>query len=165
MLPTVAHPPLEVPVQISYFATSETVPEVVPPAEGGPDAAVVIDVLRATTTIAFSLEMGAEAVEAFADLVKLEAAASAWPEQSRLRAGERGGKRIDGYDLGNSPVAITPELVSGKRIFMSTTNGTRSLAAVKAVPLLLTACLPNRTAVATSLWQKQCEKVWIVGSG
>ena len=165
MLPTVAHPPLAVPVQISYFATSETVPEVVPPAEGGPDAAVVIDVLRATTTIAFSLERGAEAVEAFADLAKLEAAASAWPEQSRLRAGERGGKRIDGYDLGNSPVAITPELVAGKRIFMSTTNGTRSLAAVKAVPLLLTACLPNRTAVATSLWQKRCEKVWIVGSG
>ena len=39
-----AHPPLAVPVQISYFATSETVPEVVPPSEGGPDAAVVIDV-------------------------------------------------------------------------------------------------------------------------
>ena len=160
-----AHPPLAVPVQISYFATSETVPEVLSPSEGGPDAAVVIDVLRATTTIAFSLERGAEAVEAFADLSKLEAAASAWPVESRLRAGERGGKRIDGYDLGNSPVAITPELVSGKRIFMSTTNGTRSLAAVKAVPLLLTACLPNRTAVATSLWEKQCETVWIVGSG
>ena len=80
------------PVQISYFATSETVPEVLPPSEGGPDAAVVIDVLRATTTIAFSLQRGAEAVEAFADLSKLEAVASAWPAESRLRAGERGGK-------------------------------------------------------------------------
>ena len=36
---------------------------------------------------------------------------------------------------------------------------------MKAVPLLLTACLPNRTAVATSIWEKQCETVWIVGSG
>jgi len=152
-------------VQISYFHTSEAVPPVSAPEQGGPDAAVVIDVLRATTTIAFSLEKGAEAVEAFADLSKLEAAASAWPGELRLRAGERGGKRIDGYDLGNSPVVITPELVTGKRIFMSTTNGTRSLAAVKAVPLLLTACLPNRTAVARRLVERQCQRVWIVGSG
>jgi 2-phosphosulfolactate phosphatase len=153
------------PVQISYFATSETVPQLLSPAEGGPDAAVVIDVLRATTTIAWSLENGAEAIEAFAELEPLDAAAAAWPQDLRLRAGERGGKRVDGYDLGNSPLAVTPEMVGGKRIFMSTTNGTRSLAAVKAVPLLLTACLPNRSAVARRLWEKGCERVWIVGSG
>jgi 2-phosphosulfolactate phosphatase len=152
-------------VQISYFATSETVPQVRPPGEGGPDAAVVIDVLRATTTIAWSLENGAEAIEAFAQLEPLDAAAAAWPQDLRLRAGERGGKRVDGYDLGNSPLAVTPEMVTGKRIFMSTTNGTRSLAAVKALPLLLTACLPNRSAVARRLWEKGCERVWIVGSG
>jgi 2-phosphosulfolactate phosphatase len=114
------------PVQISYFPTSEAVPQVRPPAEGGPDAAVVIDVLRATTTIAWSLENGAEAIEAFAELEPLDAAAAAWPQDLRLRAGERGGKRVDGYDLGNSPLAVTRELVGGKRIFMSTTNGTRS---------------------------------------
>jgi len=153
------------PVQISYFPTSEAVPQVRPPAEGGPDAAVVIDVLRATTTIAWSLQNGAEAIEAFAELEALDAAASAWPADRRLRAGERGGKRVDGYDLGNSPLAVTPELVGGKRIFMSTTNGTRSLAAVKPVPLLLTACLPNRTAVARRLVDRDCQRVWIVGSG
>ncbi|MFN9991531.1 MAG: 2-phosphosulfolactate phosphatase, partial [Cyanobacteriota bacterium] len=108
-------------MQISYFHTSESVPPVLPPAEGGPDAAVVIDVLRATTTIAWSLENGAEAIQAFADLAELEAAAAAWPAEQRLRAGERGGKRVEGYDLGNSPLAVTPELVRGKRIFMSTT--------------------------------------------
>jgi 2-phosphosulfolactate phosphatase len=48
---------------------------------------------------------------------------------------------------------------------MSTTNGTRSLAAVKKAPLLLTACLPNRTAVARRLVERQCQRVWIVGSG
>jgi len=152
-------------VQISYFHTSEAVPAVRPAAEGGPDAAVVIDVLRATTTIAWSLQHGAEAIQAFADLAELEAAAAAWPAEKRLRAGERGGKRVDGYDLGNSPLAVTPELVGGKRIFMSTTNGTRSLEAVKAVPLLVTACLPNRTAVARRLLERGVTRVWIVGSG
>ena len=152
-------------MQISYFHSSESVPPVRSLAEGGPDAAVVIDVLRATTTIAWSLQNGAEAIEAFASLEELEAAAAAWPAQQRLRAGERGGQRVAGYDLGNSPLAVTPELVGGKRIFMSTTNGTRSLAAVKSVPLLLTACLPNRTAVARRLLDQECRRVWIVGSG
>ena len=152
-------------MQISYFHTSEAVPPVLAPGEGGPDAAVVIDVLRATTTIAWSLQNGAEAIQAFADLGELEAAAAAWPEEKRLRAGERGGKRVNGYDLGNSPLAVTPELVGGKRIFMSTTNGTRSLEAVKAVPLLVTACLPNRTAVARRLVESGVKRVWIVGSG
>ncbi len=150
---------------ISYFHTSEAVPQVLPVAEGGPDAAVVIDVLRATTTIAWALENGAEAIQAFADLGELDTAAAAWPEAQRLRAGERGGKRVDGYDLGNSPLAVTPEVVGGKRIFMSTTNGTRSLAAVRDVPLLMTACLPNRMAVARRLMQQGCQRVWVVGSG
>jgi 2-phosphosulfolactate phosphatase len=152
-------------VQISYFHTSEAVPPVLPVAEGGPDAAVVIDVLRATTTIAWSLQNGAEAIQALADLGELEAAAAAWPADRCLRAGERGGKRVEGYDLGNSPLAVTPELVTGKRIFISTTNGTRSLQAVRPVPLLLTACLPNRTAVARRLVEAGAERVWIVGSG
>jgi 2-phosphosulfolactate phosphatase len=152
-------------LQLFYFHTSEAVPAVRPVAEGGPDAAVVIDVLRATTTIAWALENGAEAIQTFADLSELEAAARLWPPERCLRAGERGGSRVDGYDLGNSPLAVTAELVGGKRIFMSTTNGTRSLAAVRQVPLLITACLPNRNAVARRLVELGCERVWIVGSG
>ena len=72
-------------MKISYFHTSEAVPPVLPTAEGGPDAAVVIDVLRATTTIAWSLQNGAEAIQAFADLSELEVAAAAWPADQRLR--------------------------------------------------------------------------------
>ncbi len=152
-------------MQISYFHSSETVPPLSPPEQGGPDAAVVIDVLRATTTIAWALHNGAEAIQAFADLDDLDAAARDWPAEARLRAGERGGQRVQGYDLGNSPLAVTPELVGGKRIFLSTTNGTRSLAAVRAVPLLLTACLGNRTAVARRLLERDCQRLWVVGSG
>lgn len=152
-------------MQVLYFHTSESVPEVKPVAQQGPDAAVVIDVLRATTTITWALQNGAEAIQAFADLVELDAAASGWPEDRRLRAGERGGQKVAGYDLGNSPLAVTPERVGGKRIFMSTTNGTRSLEAVRQVPMLLAACLPNRTAVAKRLIERDCRQVWIVGSG
>ncbi|MEA5413225.1 2-phosphosulfolactate phosphatase, partial [Synechococcus sp. BA-120 BA3] len=62
-------------------------------------------------------------------------------------------------------LAVTRERVESKRIFLSTTNGTRSLDRVRDVPLLLTACLPNRTAVARRLIERQALRVWIVGSG
>ena len=62
---------------LSYFHTSEAVPPLLPPEQDGPDAAVVIDVLRATTTIAWALQNGAEAIQAFADLNALEATAAA----------------------------------------------------------------------------------------
>ena len=142
---------------ISYFPTSECVPAVGGTAGADaassvtwPDAAVVIDVLRATTTIAWSLANGAEAIQAFADLAELEAAASAWPAGKRLRAGERGGKRLEGFDLGNSPLAVTPAVVAGKRLFMSTTNGTRSLDRVRPVGLLVTDAFESANAAPRS---------------
>jgi len=135
------------------------------PADCQPEAAVVIDVLRATTTIAWALHNGAEAVEAFADLQRLNAAAEAWTASPRLLLGERGGQMLDGFDLGNSPVAVVPETVGGKRLFMSTTNGTRALDRVRDVPLLLTAALPNREAVVQRLRSKQPATLAIVGSG
>jgi len=152
-------------VLIQTFHTSECVPEAGSAEGGSPDAAVVIDVLRATTTMAWALQNGAEAIQAFADLETLKASAAAWPAEQRLTAGERGGARVEGFDLGNSPLGVTPELVRGKRIFMSTTNGTRSLDRVRDLPLLLTACLPNRTAVARRLIERGVQNVWIVGSG
>jgi 2-phosphosulfolactate phosphatase len=129
------------------------------------DAAVAIDVLRATTTMAWALQNGAEAIQAFADLAQLDAAASAWPNDQSLRAGERGGQKLDGFDLGNSPLSVTPERVGGRRIFMSTTNGTRALDRVRSAPMLLTAALVNRSAVAKRLLQHRPEQIWMVGSG
>ena len=96
-------------MRLSYFHSPDRVP-----AEGMADAAVAIDVLRATTTMAWALQNGAEAIQAFADLDQLDAAASAWPAGQSLRAGERGGQKLDGFDLGNSPLAVTPERVSGR---------------------------------------------------
>ena len=151
-------------MQVSYFHVASDVPETVGTADG-PDAAVVIDVLRATTTIAWALHNGAEAVQAFADLDQLRAEADAWPAERRLLLGERGGSKIAGFDLGNSPVAVTPEVVQGKRLFMSTTNGTRALQRVRGVSCLHTVALPNRRAVAERLLQERHEQILILGSG
>ncbi|NEQ26147.1 MAG: 2-phosphosulfolactate phosphatase, partial [Microcoleus sp. SIO2G3] len=83
----------------------------------------------------------------------------------RLRAGERGGATVEGCDLGNSPLDCTPDRVGGKRLFISTTNGTRCLERVQAAPTVLTAAMINRASVVKHLLEKQPETVWIVGSG
>tara|TARA_Y100001968_G_C19325346_1_gene701404 strand:+ start:424 stop:1155 length:732 start_codon:yes stop_codon:yes gene_type:complete len=147
-------------MKISYFHFADNVPSNLLP-----EASVVVDVLRATTTIAFALEQGAEAVETFADIEQLRHRAYQWPSSSRLMLGERGGKKIDGFDMGNSPASITREVVFGKRLFMSTTNGTRSLERVKESNSLFTLALSNRKAVAEKLLSESPKEIWIVGSG
>ncbi|AFZ33902.1 2-phosphosulfolactate phosphatase [Stanieria cyanosphaera PCC 7437] len=130
-----------------------------------PDCAVVVDVLRATTTIATALNAGAEAVQAFKDLDELMNKSAAWLPEKRLRAGERGGQKVENCDLGNSPLDCTPKLVGGKRLFISTTNGTRALQRVEQAPTVITAAIVNRQAAVNYLLKNQPETVWIVGSG
>ncbi|MEB3173713.1 MAG: 2-phosphosulfolactate phosphatase family protein [Cyanobacteriota bacterium] len=139
-------------------------PELTPP-DSLPDCAVVIDVLRATSTIATALNNGAEAVQAFSSLTELMTHSEAWPETLRLRAGERGGAKVEGYDLGNSPLDCNPELMAGKRFFLSTTNGTRALQRVEAAPQVATAALLNRRAVTEFLALTQPQTLWLLGSG
>ncbi len=135
------------------------------PTDSLPDCAVVIDVLRATTTIATALNAGAEAVQAFSDIDKLMQASEAWLPDKRLRAGERGGAKVAGCDLGNSPLDCTPELVQGRRLFISTTNGTRALQRVEKSPIVITAAQVNRRTAVRYLLGEQPETVWLVGSG
>ncbi len=150
-------------------------PELVPPlasagessgsAISSPDCTIVVDVLRATTTIATALAAGADGVQVFSDLDELQRTGSAWPAGARLLAGERGGQAVAGFDLGNSPLDYTRERVAGKRIFMSTTNGTRALQRVQSVPVVITAALVNVGIVVEFLQQHSFETLWIVGSG
>ncbi|KKZ12300.1 MAG: 2-phosphosulfolactate phosphatase [Candidatus Synechococcus spongiarum SP3] len=147
-------------MKVRYCPTPEAVP-----GSGRPDAAVVIDVLRATTTIGWALHNGATAVHVFADLDDLRKAAAAVPQERHLLAGERGGQALEGFHLGNSPVAVTPAVVEGKQLFLSTTNGTRALERVQAVSRVLTCSLNNLAAVAERLQALAMDHVWIVGSG
>ncbi|MGF1479090.1 MAG: 2-phosphosulfolactate phosphatase family protein [Cyanophyceae cyanobacterium] len=139
-------------------------PESTPP-DSLPQCAVVIDVLRATTTIATALHAGAEAVQAFSDIDQLMQSSESWSPQKRLRAGERGGAKVEGCDLGNSPLDCTPEVVQGKRLFLSTTNGTRALQRVEKAPIVITAAQVNVQTAVNYLTEHQPETVWLLGSG
>ena len=135
------------------------------PTDTVPECAIAVDVLRATSTMATVLAAGGEAVQVFSDLDQLMTVSEQWPPEKRLRAGERGGAKVAGFELGNSPLDCTAELVAGKRLFISTTNGTRALQRIQNAPIVLAAALINRAAVVKFLLEKQPETVWIVGSG
>jgi 2-phosphosulfolactate phosphatase len=147
-------------VKVFVFHTPELTPT-----DWMPDCAIAVDVLRATSTIATALASGAEAVQVFSSIDELMAVSDRWLPEKRLRAGERGGGTVEGCDLGNSPLDCTPERVNGKRLFISTTNGTRCLERVQRAATVLTAALINREAVTNFLLEKKPETVWIVGSG
>jgi 2-phosphosulfolactate phosphatase len=147
-------------VKVQVYHTPEEVPM-----GALPDCAIAIDVLRATTTMAAAFNAGAEAIQVFSDLNTLLTTSESWPAEQRIRAGERGGRRVDGFDLGNSPLDHSPERTHGKRLFMSTTNGTRCLQRIEAAPMVLTAALTTRQAIVNFLLTHQPATVWLVGSG
>ncbi len=146
-------------INLTYYHVAKDVPET------NPDVAVVIDVLRATTTISWALKNGADSIQVFADLDLLKKSAMKWKPGKRLMLGERGGKKIEGFDLGNSPLSVTKETVLGKRLFMSTTNGTKSLKKVQNAKHLFAMGFPNRKAVAEKIISLKSENVLILGSG
>jgi len=146
-------------INLTYYHVAKDVPE------NSQDIAVVIDVLRATTTISWALKNGADAVLVFADLDLLKESAIKWQAKKRLMLGERGGKKIEGFDLGNSPLSVTKEGVNGKRLLMSTTNGTKSLQKVQHAKHLFAMGFPNRKAVAEKIISLRSENVLILGSG
>ena len=85
---------------------------------------VVIDVLRACSTIATALNNGARSFVPVRDMAQAGKIASNLERQSYLLAGERGGEKIEGYHLGNSPYEYSRQVVEGKTIIFNTTNGT-----------------------------------------
>jgi 2-phosphosulfolactate phosphatase len=92
---------------------------------------VVIDVLRATTTVVTALANGAKAVIPAATSEEAVRLASNLEKDGVLLAGERRSLKIEGFALGNSPLEMTPAAVAGKTIVLSTTNGTPALVAAQ----------------------------------
>jgi 2-phosphosulfolactate phosphatase len=147
-------------VKLFVFHTPELTPT-----DPVPACAIAIDVLRATSTMATALAAGAEAVQVFSSIDQLMQVSEQWPSDKRLRAGERGGATVEGCDLGNSPLDCSPERVKGRRLFISTTNGTRCLERIQKASTVLAAALINRSAVVNYLLAHQPDTVWIAGSG
>jgi len=113
--------------------------------------AVVVDILRATTTMTFALNSGAKRVipclttqEAFDLRAKMIENS---PHEPVLLGGERQGVLIEGFDLGNSPEDFTPEKVAEKTILFSTTNGTRTIFRALTADIVYIACFANTSAM------------------
>lgn len=108
---------------------------------------IVIDVLRATTTIVAALASGARAVVPAAtseDAVRMTANLE---RNGFVLAGERKYLPIPGFTLGNSPREMTPEQVGGKTVYLSTTNGTPALVAAQGADPVLVGAAVNFAAV------------------
>jgi 2-phosphosulfolactate phosphatase len=121
-------------------------------------ACAVIDVIRATSTIVTALARGANGVQPVADVG--DAFALKALNVEALLAGERHGQPLPGFDLGNSPDDFTAERVSGRRVILTTTNGTQALAACSGARAVVAAALLNVEAVATRL--RELGPPWII---
>ncbi|QHS57850.1 2-phosphosulfolactate phosphatase [Mucilaginibacter sp. 14171R-50] len=86
---------------------------------------VVIDIFRATSSICYGIENGAEAIIPVAEVA--ECAAYREKGLDYLLAAERNGEVVAGFDFGNSPFSYTAKKVAGKTIVLTTTNGTHAL--------------------------------------
>lgn len=130
--------------------------------------AVVIDVLRASTTIITALANGAARVRPMADVAAARACAAALGPGGIL-GGERGGVRIDGFDLGNSPAEYARDRVAGRSLVITTTNGTAALAACRAAREIVVGAIVNRSAVVAAVRRlaaaADCDAVHLVCAG
>ena len=144
------------------------------PALGGRDlrgtVCVVFDVLRATSTFVTALHNGAKAVIPVAEIA--EALALRQKQPGVLLGGERDGVKIRAgqtgggdFDLGNSPREYMPEMVRGKTIVSTTTNGTRALRACAGAKTVLAASFLNLTATAQFIRQLQPAQILLVCAG
>lgn len=111
---------------------------------------VIIDVLRATSTIATALFNGAKSiipVDSVADCIKLG------KQMDVITAGERDGKIAEGLKYGNTPLQYQPQFIKGKTLVLTTTNGTRLLhmALAENAQSIITGSFCNLTAVSNYL--------------
>jgi 2-phosphosulfolactate phosphatase len=119
------------------------------PGDPRSECAVVIDVLRATTTLTVAFTHGAKRVVPVAS--PEEAMARRAREPGSLLCGERGGLRIPGFDLGNSPDEYTFQAVSGRTLVFASTNGSRAMLACAACGTRLLGAFINAAAVVSAL--------------
>lgn len=111
----------------------------------------VIDVLRASTSIATALAHGARAVVPFDSSEAAVTRARTFTRTEVRLAGERKMLAIPGFDLGNSPLEFTREAVAGKIVLFSTTNGTAAITRVQGARDVVIGSYVNLTAVLALL--------------
>ena len=111
----------------------------------------MIDVLRASTTIATALAHGARTVIPFESSEDAVTRSKQFERGAFKLAGERRMLKMEGFDLGNSPLEHTAEAVEGKTVLLTTTNGTKALLAVTGARDVVVASYVNLTGVSSML--------------
>lgn len=124
---------------------------------------VVIDIFRATSSVCYGIENGAEAI---IPVSEVEECLSYRDKEgcNHLLAAERDGSVVDGFDFGNSPFSYTKEKVAGRTIVLTTTNGTQALHLSRAAKRIVIGSFLNLTSLCNWL-KSQHEDVLLVCSG
>ena len=122
---------------------------------------VVIDVLRATSSIVEAIGAGAKAIYPVGSIEEALRLANTLGRDQVLLCGERKCLPIEGFDLGNSPAEFTAERVGGKTLVMSTTNGTTAMALAAGASRVLIAAPLNLSAVVEELARSEGEPVLV----
>jgi 2-phosphosulfolactate phosphatase len=112
---------------------------------------VVVDVLRSSATIARALHNRAKAVVPAESVSAAVETVSRLDRSAVLLCGERGGQKIGGFDLGNSPAEYDSDVVHGKTLIMTTTNGTASILRCVGAKDLVVGSFVNFSAVTDYL--------------
>jgi len=133
-------------------------------------ACVVFDILRATSTFVTALHRGAQAIQPVCEIAEANQVRRQQPEV--LLAGERCGVKIRAaqpgefdFDLGNSPREFAPEVIRGRTIVSTTTNGTRALQACRGAQSVLAGAFLNLAATAHYLKNRPSEEILFVCAG
>ncbi len=126
-------------------------PQFVSESELAGSVVVVVDLLRASTTICQALASGAQGVVPCLEVDETWTRAKQFSREEILLGGERGGKRIEGFDLGNSPADYTADQVFGRTVLFTTTNGTKALAHARLASRVLIGAAVNRAALAAAI--------------
>ena len=122
-------------------------PNQVKPIETAGRLVVIVDVLRASTTVATALGNGAKTVIPVEGADEVINRSREFTRSQILLAGEQKMYPIAGFDIGNSPQAFTPAMVEGKTILITTTNGTKTLLGVQNARDIVIASYVNFSAV------------------
>lgn len=126
--------------------------------------AIVIDMFRATSVITTALSNGCKEVIPFLTIEESKEYADTLNRNEYVLGGERNAIKIEGFDLSNSPLEYTKEVVKDKSVIMTTTNGTRTLTECGAAKRIFIAAMINGKTVAEKLAEIN-EDVVIVNAG
>lgn len=124
---------------------------------------VIIDVFRAFSLECYLTAMGAGSIRPVGTLE--EAFAHRERDPQCLLIGERGGKKCEGFDFGNSPSAVTPETVGGRNIIHTTSAGTQGIVNATGAEELITGSLVNAKAIAAYIQNRNPSEVSLVCMG